>query len=654
MTEGDRAGRPNRQVASEGRHATLAVPNQAFQAILDAVPGAWFFTRRDGTFAYVNGGACEGLGYTRDELLGLTLFDVDPTLTEELLAMLWATTAPGESRTIRVRHRRKDGVAFPVEVRTTRIFLDAEDLAVSYTVDLTAAEQTELINRRLLAAIEQARDAVVMTDALGKVEYVNPAYERVTGLSSVEVRDRPWTELEIRDDREVAAGLTQVLTSGAPWSGRVCSLRRDGEPNEEEVTLSSIRDDQQQLVGCVAVKRDITERLRIERQLLRTQKVEAVGQLAGGIAHDFSNLLQVIQGHTHVIERRSESGALEPMLNEINEAVRRGSALVRQLLAFSRTGTIERGAVRLDALVSGLLELVRSLIGEHIELEWRCDTGPLFVHGNAAQLEQVIVNLCINARDAMPNGGRLSLSLDLAPGGAEAPGAGEPSSSGRAALTVRDYGEGMSEEVQRRLFEPFFTTKPFGHGSGLGLATVDTVVRGHGGSIEVESALGRGTTFRVLLPLADAAAGRAAAASQAAAARERVSVEGHGRVALVVEDERAVRELTVDYMHRAGFRVIAAADGVEAEALLRAGGNVAPDVAVLDAVMPRRGGEALFQWMREHGLACPVVFVTGYDFESLASAVHRDRAAILHKPFSESELLSQVAAVLDERAHGAL
>jgi two-component system, cell cycle sensor histidine kinase and response regulator CckA len=630
------------------RQVTKPAPNRALQAVLEGVPGAWFFVRRDGTFAYVNGGACQGLGYTRDELLERTIFDIDVTLSHELFAMLWATTPAGESRTIRVRHRRKDGSVYPVEVRTSRMLLDAEDLAVCYTVDLTASEQTELINRRLLSAIEQASDAVVMTDAFGKVEYVNPAYEHTAGMCSAEVRGKPWSALEVREDDAFASGLARVLADAVAWKGRVQSRRGDGERYDEEVSASPIRDDQMQLVGCVAVKRDITEQLRMEQQLARAQKVEAVGQLARGIAHDFNNLLQVIGGHTRLIGHRHADGSLEPMLGEIERAVGRAAALVRQLLAFSRTGTIERSALRVDALVSALHEMLGRLLGEDIELDWRCTAGPVWVRGNAPQLEQVIVNLCINARDAMPRGGRLTLRLELTGAGALPAAASAKLAGESVVLTVSDEGEGMSEEVQSRLFEPFFTTKPPGRGSGLGLPTVHAVVQDHEGCIDVSTRPGQGSTFRVFLPVVEPGT------LQPIQARARPRVDGRGRLALVVEDEPAVRELTMRYLESVGFRVLTARDGVEAEEVL-AGSDTKPsisrpDLAVLDAVMPRRGGQALYQLMRERGLDCPVVFVTGYDFESLAATANQERVAILQKPFSEDELLSRVADVLDEHA----
>jgi PAS domain S-box-containing protein len=626
----------------------VTVPNRAFQAVLDAVPGAWFFARRNGSFAYANRGAWSSLGYSREEFETCTVFDIDPEMQPETWRMLWSMPHSGDSPIIRTRHRRKDGSSFPVEVRASRVIIEGEELAVSYTVDLTASErtqvalvETEIVNRRLLAAIEQASEAVVVTDESGHVEYVNPAYEQTTGLSAAEVRGRAWVELEIDQDLAFVRELPGVLSSGEGYKGRVRSRRRSGERFDEDVSVSPIRDDRGALVGHVAVKRDITEQLRLEQQLRHAQKVEAVGQLAGGIAHDFNNLLQVIHGQAHLIRLQSTDDVPEPMLEEIAKAVARASSLVRQLLAFSRKGTIEYTELRFDELVSTLHGMLGRLLGEHIELEWIPCAEPVYVRGNAPQLEQVVANLCINARDAMPDGGRLSLKLSIA---AEADLPSPPMGfvPGKTLLlTVTDNGHGMSEEVLSRLFEPFFTTKEPGRGTGLGLATVYAIVQAHGGTIDVRSRPGEGATFRVFLPMVEAALEQR---------EERLGaqpIRGGGRVALVAEDEPAVRLVTAGYLERAGFRVLSVKDGVEADRLLSSP-NHGICVAVLDAVMPRRGGQAVYDALAARGKAIPVVFVTGYDYESLMATAHRPGVAILQKPFSEDELLGQVAHVLGE------
>jgi two-component system cell cycle sensor histidine kinase/response regulator CckA len=742
--------------------------------LLDSIPGAWFFTRRDGSFAYVSRGACEALGYSRQQLLAATVFDIDPTMTPETWPEHWDRTKPGEPRTVRTVHRRQDGTEYPIELRSVKLELDGEQLSGSYTVDMTASEQiraalvatesrlsrllehlpdlvfrlrieprpilefvspssqallgywpsdlvgderaiarivhpadqehflalhqlpprigrkirfldregqviwmelrvapvateegpvavvegvardvthshhAELQSRRLLAAIEQAAEAVVVTDGVGVVEYVNPAYRLTTGITECDALGKPWRELEVRKDHAFLRRLAAALGKGELWQGRIQSVRTSGSRYDEDATLTPIRDDVGQQVGCVAVKRDVTERLALEEQLHQAQKLEAVGQLAGGIAHDFNNLLHVIQGHTHMMQALDLDGfpranELMEMLAEVDKASERAATLVRQLLAFSRKGDAEFSAIRLDELLGSLLGVLQRLLGEHHQLMLTCNAGAVTILGNRSQLEQMITNLCINAKDAMRPGGYLHIGLE-ATAHRELP----PLFRGRpeqpyVRITVRDDGTGMSRDVQRRLYEPFFTTKQPGEGVGLGLATVYAIVQSHLGFIDSTSTRGKGTTFNVYLPRVDGVENGA----RRGASRDRV--EGRGRLALVAEDEPAVLQLTSCYLRQAGFEVILATNGPEAERLLdERGSEIA--LAVLDAVMPGFGGQGVHQAMKDRNLLAPVIFVTGYDYQTLAGAASEERVAMLQKPFGQCELLDQVARLLGEPA----
>jgi two-component system cell cycle sensor histidine kinase/response regulator CckA len=737
--------------------------------MLDAVPGAWFFTRQDGSFAYVSLGACDALGYSRQQLLELRVFDIDPTLGTEGWRKLWESAPPNQSKVTRTTHRRRDGSEYPIEIRSLKIDLDGEHLSASYSVDLTASEQTraallatesrlqrllehlpdlvfrlrlepqlilefvspsceallgyraselvgdaqaiarivhaadldkflslhhtpprtgrklrfldrtgavvwmelratrvntegqapviegvardvtqshhaELANRRLLAAIEQAAEAVVVTDAAGQVEYVNPAYRKTSGITASEARGRPWRELEVRGDRRFLRRLSAVFEKGEVWQGRIQSIGASGNTYDEEATVSPIRDEAGLPAGCVAVKRDVTEQLALEEQLHEAQKMEAIGQLAGGIAHDFNNLLHVIQGHTQMMQLMDLHGfahaeELAEMLSEVDKAGERAALLVRQLLAFSRKGGAELSELRLDEVLGGLQGRLQGLLGPHNQLAFHCKTGPVTIQGNAAQLEQMLINLCINARDAMPPDGYLHLSLEPTTR-AELPSVfrGQTAES-YVRLTVKDEGMGMTREVQRRLYEPFFTTKRPGEGIGLGLSTVYAIVQSHRGFIDSTSTRGKGSTFNVYLPL------QHGSAPEATRPPRRERLDGRGRLALVAEDEPAVLQLTSSYLSQAGFEVLVATSGPDAEQrLAERGGELA--LAVLDAVMPGFGGQGVHQAMKARGLAIPVIFVTGFDYQTLAGVFGEERVAILRKPFSANELLDQVARLL--------
>jgi PAS domain S-box-containing protein len=748
--------------------------NVGFAEMLDSVPGAWFFTRRDGSFAYVSLGACEALGYSRQQLLQATVFDIDPTMDHESWAKHWDSTVPSQSGTLRTVHRRQDGTQYPIEIRSLRVELDGEHLSASYSVDMTTSEQTraalaatesrlqrllehlpdlvfrlrleprpvlefvspssrallgyspsdligdesaisrivygadrelflslrelpprtdrkirfldrqgqivwmelrvapvtpgespavvvegvardvtpthhaELQSRRLLAAIEQAAEAVVVTDGAGRVEYVNPAYRHTSGIAEADALGKPWRELEVRTDRAFLRRLAGALGKGEVWQGRIQSVRTSGATYDEDTTLAPIRDETGQPVGCVAVKRDVTEQLALEEQLHQAQKLEAVGQLAGGIAHDFNNLLHVIQGHTHMMQGMSlgtlpNENDLREMLGEVDKAATRAAGLVRQLLAFSRKGGAEFSELRLDELLLDSQRGLQQLLGEHIQVMLSCNAGKVTIMGSRAQLEQMLTNLCINARDAMRPGGYLHVSLEETLEGELPTLFPEQRELSYVRLTIRDDGAGMTRDVQRRLYEPFFTTKPAGEGVGLGLATVYAIVKSHQGFIDSSSARGKGTTFNVYLPRVDGADRPSLRPSS------RPRVEGRGRLALVAEDEPAVLQLTSCYLRQAGFEVLLATSGPEAESLLDERGRELA-LAVLDAVMPGFGGQGVHQAMKDRGLTAPVIFVTGYDYQTLAGAGRDERVALLRKPFGQSELLDQVGRLLQEPA----
>ncbi|HVZ36419.1 MAG TPA: ATP-binding protein, partial [Polyangiaceae bacterium] len=380
-------------------------------------------------------------------------------------------------------------------------------------------------------------------------------------------------------------------------------------------------------------------------QLARARRLETVAQLAAGIAHDFNNLLHIIQGHTQMMQLLDLGGfaresELREMLQEVDKAAGRAAVLVRQLLTFRRSDDAELGELPLQEVIEGCRAPLERLLGSQIQLvmTYSC---PALVRGNRSQLEQVLTNLCLNARDALPRGGYLYVTLD-APLATELPallrdGAGEV----YVRLSVRDDGAGMTREVQQRLYEPFFTTKRPGEGVGLGLATVYAIVQSHRGFIDSTSARGQGTTFRVYLPRADRDA-------QVSTPRP-LRIDGRGRIALVAEDEPAVSQLTSCFLRDAGFEVLLASNGPEATRRLRERGREIA-IAVLDAAMPGFGGEAVLRHMHDLGMQAPVIFVTGYDYPALGPAHADERVVILRKPFGSEELLERVARLLPETA----
>jgi len=381
-------------------------------------------------------------------------------------------------------------------------------------------------------------------------------------------------------------------------------------------------------------------RHRLERQLLQAQKLEALGQLAGGVAHDFNNLLTVIAARTELLLAGTTTPTVQAELTQIQLAAERAASMTRQLLAFGRQSMLEPRVVNLNAVVDRAEVMLRRTIGEHIELAVETAEVAPHVRADPDQVVRVLVNLAINARDAMPGGGRLVITVDTVrvPEAPNRPAA-TPRPGGYARLSVKDTGVGMSDAVRARLFEPFFTTKPQGQGTGLGLAVVDGIIRQSDGWVDVESAPGAGTTFHIHLP---AVAGHADVEPSADAVRQPI---GGREAILLVEDQAAVREVTLAALERQGYRVTAAAGGAEALALVGAG-ETPIDLVLTDVVMPGMSGPQLVERLRERLPALRAVFMSGYAADAMPRPGEAGRTAFIQKPFTAAMLGATLRQVL--------
>jgi|GEM_PF-5015528 len=392
------------------------------------------------------------------------------------------------------------------------------------------------------------------------------------------------------------------------------------------------------------LERQIAEQARLEENLRHAQKMEAVGQLAGGVAHDFNNLLQIIAGYSDVAraELSAESEA-HASLRLVQQAVERASALVRQLLAFARRQVLSLQVIDLNRAVETLLPMLRPLLGGRIGVSVKLDASPACVRADRNQLEQILVNLCVNARDAMPEGGNLTILTErLEPGDAGLARVALPGSGPYLRLAVTDTGRGMDAETRGRAFEPFFTTKELGAGTGLGLSMVHGLVAQHGGVVNIVSELNRGTTVDLYLP--------GVASDECAKVAERTEKSGGGReTILLVEDNEMVRQLTMKLLSSAGYTVISAADGLDAVNLLDQHAQRI-DLALLDLVMPRLGGEAVCRALHGKRPDVPVIFASGQGAAALTNLAMTNAAEVLHKPYSREELLGTVRRALDARA----
>jgi PAS domain S-box-containing protein len=505
-------------------------------------------------------------------------------------------------------------------------------------------QSAETEHVRLVTAIEQAGEAIVVTDPDGNIQYVNPAFERVTGYSRDEaVGKNPRMLKSGEHDAAFYEGLWETLSGGSVWTGRFVNRRKDGTVYHEEATISPVRDATGRTVNYVATKRDVTRELEIEEQLRQSQKMEAIGQLAGGIAHDLNNILTVVNGHAELLAM-SLSGQEQPRRDalEISKAGQRAGSLVQQILAFSRKQLLQPRVLSLNEVVTGVEEMLRRLIGESIEMAAVKAPDLGSVEADPSQLEQIVMNLAVNSRDAMPSGGRLRIetaNVEIDAGNREHhPGVGP----GRyVMLAVTDTGTGMDAETKKRIFEPFFTTKGKGKGTGLGLATVYGIVKQSGGDVGVQTEPGRGTTFRIYLPRVDREAEPVRRPAQPSAA----SAKGSETV-LVVEDEATLREFICTVLRGRGYNVLAASDGLEA--LRIAGEHDGPlHLAITDVMMPHMGGAELALELATLKPDTRVLYMSGYPDNAITNhGVIDPSVSFLPKPFTPGILADKVREVL--------
>ena len=598
-----------------------------------------------GTIIDVNPYLTELTGYSREELLGKRLWEIgaftDAAASRESFARLQtARYVRYEDLPLRVR----GGPPVDVEFISNVYRVGDENVIQCNIRDVSERKRAEAETDRLRMAIDQAAEVVLITDARGDIVYANPAFEAVTGYSRAEALGHNPRLLNsgVQDDAFYGA-LWATISAGNTWHGRMVNRRKDGTHYTEDATISPVRDAAGVITSYVAVKRDITPILELEAQFLQAQKMEGLGRLAGGVAHDFNNLLSVILSYTDLaLEQLREGDPLRGDLREVMEAGQRATALTRQLLAFSRKQVLQPEVLDLNQVVEGVQRMLRRIIGEDIELFHVRAPDLGLIKADPGQIEQVLMNLVINARDAMPGGGKLTIetaNAELDEDYAAHHVAVEPGSY--VMLTVSDTGSGMDEQTRARLFDPFYTTKE--RGTGLGLATVYGIVKQSGGNVWVYSEPGRGTTFKVYLPRAPAGC----VASITGRPIHPSKLTGTETI-LVVEDEGALREVMRRALTAAGYTVLTAANGPEA---LLAASQHPGDIQLLltDVIMPQMSGRALFEELSKTARTFCVLYVSGYTDDAIVHHGVLDAGThFLSKPFAAADLARKVREVLDD------
>ncbi|MBI5068207.1 MAG: PAS domain S-box protein [Deltaproteobacteria bacterium] len=617
--------------------------DEEFRALVEHAPDPVLRYDRQARRIYVNPAFERVAGAPAAALLGRMPAEA-PVGNEiagaEAQAAVEAVLRDGAPRMVDLSWCEADGTrrSFQVTYVAERDRSGAVATVLAVARDISALKRSEEELRKLSRALEQSPAAILISDVRGIVEYANPRFQQITGWTKEEAVGQ---KLRLLDGGEVPAAerqrIWEALRAGREWRGELRSRKKGGEPFWEAVSLSPIYGAEGRITHYLAVQEDVTERRRMEEEYRRSQKMEAFGQLAGGVAHDFNNLLTVIQGNASLLrEGAAAEQERQACLAQIAEAAERASRLTRQLLLFSRRQAAQLRDLDLNEVVAEMAKMLRRLIGEHIHLEARLAPTGAPVHADLSMMEQVLMNLAVNARDAMPQGGRLTLETSLVEGGQ---GSAHPGSWVR--LSVSDTGQGIAPEHLAQVFEPFFTTKEVGKGTGLGLATVYGIAEQHGGFVEVRSQPGEGATFEVHLPRLPHPALTAASLAP--------EVRGGDEVVLLVEDDPGVRRLACNVLRRLGYRVLQAANGIEA---LEVWARHGPEVALLltDMVMPGGiTGRELAERLHAERPALKVIYSTGYTDDMLGQAsALLGTPHVLEKPYGPGELGRRVRACLDE------
>jgi two-component system cell cycle sensor histidine kinase/response regulator CckA len=602
-------------------------------------------TLEEGRFLDVNDAFLRTSGYAREDLIGRVSLETSWVNKEDRSHLLSRLSEQGYVEAMETCFRRKTGAVLLVSLSAVVVEIGGVQCVLTTSQDITerkrAAEKLSRSEEQYRSLVELAPYGIYRTTRDGRILMVNSALVKMLGYDTAEEVLRLNIETDIFEDRLERARLLQKVEAGPSARVETTWKRKDGSTISVRLAVRMIFDNQSRLLQTEGFVENVTEQRALEKQLQTAQKMEAIGQLAGGVAHDFNNLLMIIRSRAAlVIADASQPEHVVEEAEEIVRATRRAAELTRQMLAFSRDQVLEPSVLNLNNLLAELGHMLPHLIGKQVQTRIIAAPNLGLVKVDRGQIEQVLVNLAINARDAMPSGGRLVVETSNVEVDGHRSDSHPLMKPGRyVLLSVTDTGLGMDQETQARIFEPFFTTKERGKGTGLGLSMVYGIVRQSGGYISVVSAPGAGASFKIYFP-------EATEAEQMDQPDQFLPAPGGSETILFVEDEEALRNVGVDFLRSRGYDVLAAGNGIEALHVCRTTDR-SIQLLVTDVIMPRMGGAELAKHATALNPKLRVLYVSAYSGRALPRGGLEPGQSFLQKPFSMPDLARQVRAVLD-------
>jgi len=624
----------------------LRKSEEKYRTLLKTTSEGWWLLNSEQETIEVNQALCNMLGYSEKEMLGKTPFDFVDDENRKIFVEQTSKISTTAHRSYEVTVKKKNGEDLFAHFNASTIRDESGDVQGSFALitDITERKEAQKERDRLAIAIEQAAESVFITDRDGTIQYVNPAFERLTGYSRKDaIGQNPRILKSGKHDTLFYKEMWDTLSRGDAWQGRFINKKKDGSLYEAKATITPILDEHGKITNFVSIKRDVTHEIKLEKQLIQSQKMEAIGTLAGGIAHDFNNILSAIMGYSELaLIKAPKEKQLYNNVQNILHASHRAKDLVQQILTFSRKSEEEKAPVQISHLVKEALKFLRSSLPTTIEIREEIAREIGIVNANPTQMHQVIMNLCTNASHAMQKeGGILEVSLrnidldfhsiaqypDIDPGK-------------YLRLTVSDTGQGIAPEIMERIFEPYFTTEEKGVGTGMGLSVVHGIVKGHGGMVTVYSEPGKGSTFHVYIPLIQEEEKRPEIDEDA-------PVPTGTEHILFIDDEPVLADLGKQMLDRLGYEVTSRTSSVEALELFKAQPDRF-DLVITDMTMPQMTGDKLAMEIEKIRPDIPIIICTGY-----SERITEDKAkwigikAFAMKPVVMKDLANTVRKVID-------